>query len=398
MSTARPIIELLADAPLVDGHNDLLWELRVRHGYRLGEVDLAGGAPDFHTDLPRLRQGGLGVQFWSLYVPSHWPAAAAVTATLEQADGLHALLEAHPDHLAAARTTDEVTQVVASGRIASVAAIEGGHSIGCSLGTLRAMYALGVRAMTLTHNDNTPWADSATDHPAHGGLTRFGREVVREMNRLGMLVDLSHVAATTMHQALDEADAPVIFSHSGARAVCSHPRNVPDDVLRRLPANGGVCMVTFAAGFVGEEAGRVWQARGLEHRRRAASHPDDPAVVERAMADFDKAHPMPRTTIAQVADHVDHIRAVAGIDHLGIGGDFDGVPFLPEGLQDVSGYPALFEELRRRGYGDDELHAIAGRNLLRAWRAVEQAASRLRAQRTPSSARIEDLDGTPSPS
>jgi membrane dipeptidase len=389
---AAELTGLLAGAPLVDGHNDLLWELRDRYGYDLDRTDLARSAPQLHTDLPRLRAGGVGVQFWSAYVPSTWPAAAAVTGALEQLDGLRALLDRYPDRLRAARSTSDVADCLAAGRTASVATLEGGHSIGSSLGTLRAMHALGVRAMALTHNENTPWADSATDVPEHDGLTRFGREVVREMNRLGMLVDLSHVAATTMHAALDTARSPVIFSHSGARAVCGHPRNVPDDVLRRLPGNGGICMVTFAPGFVSNEAAQVWSARHAEQRRLARQHAGDPAAVERGMAQFDRERPVPRTTLPQVADHVDHVRETAGIAHVGIGSDFDGVPFLPDGLPDVSAYPALFAELRRRGYGDDDLRAIAGRNLLRAWRVAEEVAADLQRTQRPSLARIEDLD------
>lgn len=362
---------LLLDAPLVDGHNDLLWELRTQAGYDLDRLDVAEACPSLQTDLPRLRRGAVGAQFWSVFVPSDLPGDTAVTATLEQLDGLQRLLQRYPDDLQCALTADDVVRIAASGRIASLAGMEGGQSIGCSLGALRMMYALGARYLTLTHNDNTPWADSATDDPAHGGLTDFGSEVVREMNRLGMLVDLSHVAPSTMHDALRATEAPVIFSHSSARALCDHPRNVPDDVLERLPGNGGVCMVTFVPGFVSQEIADVWLAGDAEELRLASEHPDEPERVRSELAAWVDAHPVGPATVAQVADHVDHVRDVAGIDHVGIGGDFDGVAFLPSGLEDVSTYPVLFEELRRRGYGDDELRQVAGRNVLRVLRSAE---------------------------
>jgi membrane dipeptidase len=280
--------------------------------------------------------------------------------------------------------------VFASGRVASLLGMEGGHSIGCSLGTLRTMYALGARYMTLTHNDNVPWADAATDVRACGGLTRFGVEVVREMNRLGMLVDLSHVAPWTMDAALDATEAPVLFSHSSARALCDHPRDVPDGVLARVPGNGGVVMVTFVPYFLTEPA-REWQQRldAEEGRLREQGAPDR----EERLAAWRAANPIPVVTVADVADHVEHVRAVAGVDHVGIGGDFDGVPDLPVGLHDVSCYPALLGELADRGWSDGELAALAGGNVLRVLRDAEAVARDLRGRRGPSLATIAELDG-----
>lgn len=383
---------LLAAAPLIDGHNDLLWELRDQAGYDFDRLDLAGPVPSLQTDLPRLRQGGVGGQFWSVFVPSDLPGHAAVTATLEQLDGWHRMLDRYADQLQPATCVADVERAVAAGRIASLAGMEGGQSIGCSLGALRMTYALGARYLTLTHNDNTPWADSATDDPEHGGLTPFGREVVRELNRLGMMVDLSHVAPATMHAALDVTEAPVIFSHSSARAVCDHPRNVPDDVLLRMAAGGGVCMVTFVPGFVSPEVAGLWK-EALEHRRRWKAEAPEAGDLLQRMDDWLAAQHAPDATLEQVADHVDHLRDLVGVDHIGVGSDFDGVTPLPVGLEDVSRYPALFAELRRRGYTDDELRRIAGRNVLRVFADVEQVAARLQAVRDPSLATIRQLDG-----
>ena len=366
--------DLLRGAPLVDGHNDLLWELRHRVGYDFDRLDVSRRAPDLHTDLPRLRAGGVGAQFWSVYVPSTLPGHQAVTATLEQLDGFHRLVARYPADLGLASTAEDVVRVARSGRVASLAGMEGGHSIGESLGALRMMYALGARYMTLTHNDNTPWADSATDEPAHGGLTDFGREVVAEMNRLGMLVDLSHVAPATMRAALDATRAPVIFSHSSARALCDHPRNVPDDVLAQLPANGGVCMVTFVPGFVVQGAADVRLELAQLDRGWRRELGDDSPELESRRRDWKAGHPEPGATLADVADHVDHVREVAGVDHVGLGGDFDGTDRVPLGLEDVSTYPALAAELRHRGWSDDELRRLAGRNVLRVLQAAEEVA------------------------
>ncbi len=379
--------QVLTERPLVDGHNDLAWAVREAVGYDLTALDLTTSGGPTQTDFVRLREGRVGAQFWSVYVPSTLADPDAVRQTLEQIDFVHELIERFPAELGLALTAGAVEEVFASGRIASLLGAEGGHSIGSSMATLRTLYRLGVRYLTLTHYDNTPWADSATDHPVHGGLSAFGRDVVREMNRLGMLVDLSHVSPDTMRAALDITEAPVIMSHSSCRELVDHVRNVPDDVLRRLTANGGVCMVCFVPEFVSEDC-RLWaeavcqdlRTQGLDDRDRAAF---DAAVTLRA-----GTHPKPRATIAQVADHVDHARQVAGIDQVGIGGDYDGSPDFPLGLEDVSRYPALFAELVDRGWSDQDLAKLAGGNVLRALRGTEQVSARLRRQQPPSRATL----------
>ena len=381
---------LLRRVPLIDGHNDLAWEARVRANYDLDRLDVGRRLTTTQTDLVRLAEGCLGGQFWSVYVPSTLAGDGAVAATLEQIDFVRRLVDRYPDRLQLAGTADEVERAFAAGRIASLMGAEGGHSIAGSLGTLRALFALGVRYLTLTHNDNVPWADSATDEPRAGGLTAFGREVVAEMNRLGMLVDLAHVAATTMADTLDVAEAPVLFTHSSCRALVDHPRNVPDEILRRLPDNGGVCMVAFVPAFVSvecyEHAHAVWEMgrRGSDRR--------DPDQGEEVSRQGPADRPRPRATLAQVADHVEHVRAVAGVEHVGIGGDFDGCEEMPVGLPDVSCYPALFAELLDRGWSEVDCAAVAGGNVLRALREAEATAVRLSASRGPSLARIEDLD------
>ncbi len=384
---------LLRRTPLVDGHNDLPWAMREQAGYDLDLIDVATRVASTHTDLVRLAEGGVGAQFWSVYVPSSLQGDNAVAATLEQVDFVRRLVNRYPDRLELAVTADDVERVFAAGRLACLMGAEGGHSIACSLATLRALFALGVRYLTLTHNDNVPWADSATDEPRAGGLTAFGREVVREMNRLGMLVDLSHVSADTMRDALNVSEAPVIFSHSSCRALVDHPRDVPDDVLRRLPANGGVCMVTFVPGFVSAECAAFDLGMVAEYRRRGLD-PKDGKTRAAVAREWARDHPRPVATLRQVADHVEHARDVAGIDHIGIGGDFDGVDILPQGLEDVSCYPALFAELLNRGWSEPDCEQLAGRNILRAWRQAEAAAARLSAERPASVARIDDLDGS----
>jgi membrane dipeptidase len=368
--------DLLRRFPLVDGHNDLPWAIRDEFGGDPVRARLAEPVPQTQTDLPRLAAGGVGAQFWSVYVPATLTGDAAVTAVLEQIDIVHRMIRAYPDRLGLAASAADVERVFAAGKVASLLGAEGGHSIGSSLGVLRALYALGVRYLTLTHNNNVGWADAATDQPDAGGLTDFGREVVREMQRIGMLVDLSHVAPSTMHDALDIAEAPVIFSHSSARAICDHPRNVPDDVLTRLAANRGVCMVTFVPFFVSPECAQ-WQAGLLAELGRRGQDPRDISSWETVAPEWEAAHPWPEATLAQVADHIDHVRAVAGLDHVGIGGDYDGSARMPAGLPDVSGYPALFAELLARGWTETDCAALAGGNLLRVLRDAEKVASLL---------------------
>jgi membrane dipeptidase len=355
---------ILAETPLIDGHNDLPWAIRESESapHDVRAYDLRVRTPG-HTDIARLRQGMVGAQFWSVYIPSESVAEGAARFQLEQIDIARQVIARYPDHFEIALGASDIERVFGAGKIASLIGIEGGHAIENSLGALRAYFDLGVRYMTLTHSLNVDWADAATDAPRHNGLTAFGKEVVREMNRLGMLVDLSHVAPATMRAALDVSEAPVIFSHSSARAVTDHPRNVPDDVLRRMPDNGGVVMVTFVPAFVSERV-RTHAGNG----------------------------PAPRATLADVVAHIEHIRKVAGIDHVGIGGDFDGITSTPVGLEDVSTYPALFAELARRGWSDGDLRKLAGENLLRVLRESEAAARRIQRQRGPSMATIEALD------
>lgn len=389
--------KLLGEVPLVDGHNDLPWEYRQRVQNHLDKIDLRSDTGHFekpmHTDIPRLRKGGVGGQFWSVYIPADLAGPQAVVTVLEQIDDVHRLAARYPDVFELATSADDVVRIHKAGRIASLIGMEGGHSIDNSLGALRQLYAAGARYMTLTHSKNNDWADSATDAPQHGGLTAFGEEVVREMNRLGMLVDLSHVAPQTMKKALAVTQAPVIFSHSSAKALDAHPRNVPDDVLALMPKNGGVVMVTFVPSFVSEDV-RAWNAQhDAEEARLKALHPDSPEEVKGDLAAWDKAHPAPRATISQVADHVEHVRQVAGIDHVALGSDFDGITSTPDGLTGVDGFPSLLAELLRRGWTDEEVKKLAGLNLLRAFRGAEQTAARLQKERPASDALIEELDG-----
>ncbi|CAM5342569.1 Membrane dipeptidase OS=Streptomyces alboniger OX=132473 GN=CP975_13980 PE=4 SV=1 [Streptomyces alboniger] len=392
MTSVDQARELLREFPVVDGHNDLPWALREQVRYDLDARDIATDqGAHLHTDIPRLRAGGVGAQFWSVYVRSDLPDA--VPATLEQIDCVRQLLARYPRDLRPALTAADMTAARDEGRIASLMGAEGGHSIADSLATLRGLYALGVRYLTLTHNDNVAWADSATDRPRVGGLSAFGREVVREMNREGMLVDLSHVAATTMRDALDTSSAPVLFSHSSSRAVCDHPRNIPDDVLERLPANGGVAMVTFVPKFV-LQAAVDWTAAADENMRVHGFHhlatTPEAMRVHRA---FEESNPRPVATVADVADHLDHMREVAGIDHLGIGGDYDGTAFTPDGLDDVSGYPNLIAELLDRGWSKPDLAKLTWQNAVRVLGAAEDVARDLQSTRGPSNATIESLDG-----
>jgi membrane dipeptidase len=365
---------MLSRFPLIDGHNDLPWEIREKFALDPVAAGLTGRVAGTDTDIPRLVEGGVGGQFWSVYVPAALAGDKAVTAVFEQVDLVHQMIAAYPGRFRLAVTADDVDASFAAGQIASLLGAEGGHCINSSLGVLRSLYALGVRYLTLTHNDNVGWADSATDEPDCGGLSDFGRTVVAEMQRLGMLVDLSHVAVTTMNAALEVARAPVIFSHSSARALTDNPRNVPDDVLGRLAVNGGVCMVTFVPFFVSQECTDWFTAlkafaagRGLD--------PDNLGQVFGLLPEWEKEQPMPSATISQVADHIDHVRQVAGLAHVGIGGDFDGTPSMPLGLHDVSRYPALFYELQRRHWSESDLKALAGANILRVLRDAESSAT-----------------------
>ncbi|MEU6212556.1 dipeptidase [Streptomyces sp. JL4002] len=392
MSAAQRLDEaraLLAEHPVVDGHNDLPWALRQQVRYDLTQRDIAGDqSAHLHTDIPRLRAGGVGAQFWSVYVRSDYTGDQAVSATLEQIDAVSQLIDRYPGDLVRALTADDMEAARADGRIASLMGAEGGHSINNSLATLRALHHLGVRYMTLTHNDTIDWADSATDEPRHGGLTDFGREVVREMNRIGMLVDLSHVAATTMRDALETSRAPVVFSHSSARAVCDHPRNIPDDVLAMLPANGGVAMATFVPKFILPEAVE-WTLAADENLRAHGFHHLD--TTPEAMAlhrEFEAARPRPVATAATVADHLDHMREVAGVDHIGIGGDYDGTAFTPSGLDDVAGYPNLVAELLARGWSRADLAKLTWSNAVRALRDAEAVSRDLTAAHGPSNAHL----------
>ena len=382
-ATLARVTELLRGHPLVDGHNDLPWEARKQAGYDFDQLDLSQRLTTTHTDLPRLREGGVGAQFWSVWVPTTLPDGAAVIQTLEQIDAVHAMVGRYGDQLGFARTAEELEAVFASGRIASLIGAEGGHSIGCSLAALRMLHVLGVRYLTLTHNENVPWADSATDEPVCGGLSAFGVEVVREMNRIGMLVDLSHVSADTMRDALRVSEVPVIFSHSSARTVCDAARNVPDDVLETLRDKNGVCMVTFVPEFVSPD-GAEWRKGAAAAAVEVGVRPNDHVAFGAFTATYRKQHPKPTATIAQVVAHIEHVRDVAGVDHVGIGGDYDGTEELPVGLEDVSGYPRLFAALADRGWSDADLAKLAGGNVLRVMRDAESGARDLQATRGPS--------------
>lgn len=375
---------LHAEVPLIDGHNDLPWQIRERAGGDLAKLDISRPQPSVHTDLARLHAGGVGAQFWSVYVPAGEDGDRAVETTLEQIDLVHRMVRRYPGDLELALTANDVERIHRQKKIASLIGIEGGHSIGGSLGVLRTMHRLGARYMTLTHSLNVAWADSATDVRAHGGLTPFGRDVVREMNRLGMLVDLSHVSPETMEDALEVTQTPVIFSHSSARALVDVPRNVPDAILRRLPANGGVVMVSFVPDFTSKEMAAWAEADEREQARLIALWPKAPERVRQGRDAWRQAHAAPQTTLGQVADHIDHVRRVAGIDYVGIGSDFDGITRTPRGLPDVGAFPALTVELLRRGYADEDVRKVLGLNVLRVMRNVEAAAARSAAPVSPS--------------
>jgi membrane dipeptidase len=374
---------LLREQPIIDGHNDYPWEVRNRAKLDLSALDMRQPQPAIMTDFARLAAGGVGGQFWSVYVPSPAPGtnpADAVTTVLEQIDIVHRMVARYPDRLSLALTADDIERAQKQGKIASLIGMEGGHAINSSVATLRMMYRLGARYMTLTHSLNVPWADSATDTPQLEGLNALGEDIVREMNRLGMLVDLSHVSPATMADALKVSTAPVIFSHSSARALTDVPRNVPDDILRLVPKNGGIVMVTFVPGFISQQVADYGKRETAERARLTAESGSTPDSVNKAMDAWHAANPAPRASLLQVADHIDHIKKIAGVDHIGLGGDFDGITSVVVGLEDVSTYPYLIAELLRRGYTDEDIKKIAGRNILRVLRGAEATAAKLQAQ------------------
>jgi membrane dipeptidase len=378
LDPSSTVKELLREVPLVDGHNDLPWQFLHRK-LPLERIDLSQDTsslePPLLTDIPRLRRGGVGAQFWAIYLPPKPAGAALVRAALEQIDLVHRMVQKYPHDFALALRADDIDTIHRAGRIACLIGLEGGHLLDNSLAVLRMFYALGARYLTLTHVKNNDWADAAGDSPAHHGLTPFGEDVVRQMNRLGMLVDLSHVSDETMRAALRVSNAPVIFSHSSARAVCNHPRNVPDDLLRALRHNRGIVMACFLPGYLNEANSAHWSAALAEKERLAKAFPDRPDQVDAQLQAWRRAHPAPPATLKDVANHIDHLREVAGIEHVGIGSDFEGFIGEVRGLEDVSCYPALLEELLRRGYSSEDIRKIAGLNFLRVFREVERAAA-----------------------
>jgi membrane dipeptidase len=403
---AARVDKVLAKTPLIDGHNDVPWAIRQRFGVRPDKIDLTADTsglkepdgPGMMTDIPRLKAGKVGGQFWSVYIPSTFDGPVAVQMTLEQIDIVKALAQRYPATFEMAYTADDVVRIHKAGRVASLVGIEGGHQINESLPALRQLYAAGARYMTLTHALNTRWADSATANPVHGGLTPFGRAVVGEMNRIGMLVDLSHVSEETMLDALEVAQAPVIFSHSGADGVADHARNVSDAVLAKVKANRGVVMVNFLPNYV-NRARMEWAADRSAEQARYNAPPfgglyiGQPERAKAALAEWDKAHPKPPVTLAMVADHIDYIAKACGVDCVGIGSDFDGIGDTPTGLDGVDKFPALLAELARRGWSDEDLGKVAGGNVLRALREAEAVAKKLQATMAPSYATLADLDG-----
>jgi membrane dipeptidase len=382
-SQARPPVKLTdaalrihREAILIDGHNDLPWQFRDKKDMSFQRIDITKLQKSLHTDIPRLRQGGVGAQFWSAWVPTEsMKDGTAVRKTLEQIDVIHRMVRAYPDTFEMAYSVDDILRIHKEGKIASLIGIEGGHSIDNSLGVLRMLYALGARYMTLTHSENLDWADSATDKPVHHGLTRFGEQVVLEMNRLGMLVDISHVSAETMKHTLRVTRAPVIASHSSAYALAQHPRNVPDDVLKVVAGNGGVVMVNFFPGFIVPESARIMKDMFGVSRELRKKYPKDEEFQE-AIRAWSKEHPIPTGDIHMVVDHIEHIIKVAGIDHVGLGSDFDGITTVPKQLEDVSCYPNITQELLNRGHSAEEIHKVLGGNLLRVFRKVEEVAGK----------------------
>ena len=366
-----------AEGMLFDGHNDLPWRLRAEGDMAFQTLDIARRLPSGQTDIPRLREGGLKAQFWSVYIPSEHPNPARTVT--DQIDLVHRMVERYSNDLEMAYTADDVERIVKSGKIASLIGIEGGIAIEDDLAQLRMFARLGARYMTLTHNKTLDWADAANDQPLHDGLTPFGERVVKEMNRVGMLVDISHVSPACMLDVLKVSQSPIIASHSSARAIADHPRNVPDDVLKLMPKNGGVIMVNFYSGFIVPAAIK----QGVESRKELQAKFPDPKEFQKALRDYNKTHPMPRGTVKDVVDHIEHIAKVAGIDHVGIGSDYDGVNSVPVGLEDVSCYPRITEELLNRGYSEGDIHKILGGNALRAFRKSGEVAARLQQTTRP---------------
>jgi len=385
--------ELQKIIPLIDGHNDLPWQIRKKVGSAFPRMDISKPQPDFHTDIPRLREGYVGGVFWSVFVSPDLKEQNFVQKTMEQIDLLYNIILRYPEAFQLTLTANEVKQAFKTGKIASLIGLEGGHSIGNSLATLRMFYKLGARYMTLTHNKDIAWATSATDGGDKKGLTIFGEEVIREMNRLGMIIDLSHVSLKTMNDVLDITKAPVIFSHSGARALVNNPRNVPDDVLKRLSENDGIIMVTFVPGFISKVGNKYYKKLKREYKRSKSSHDITEEKIEEKIKVLREKNPPPVVKLEDVVDHIDYIRDVIGINYIGIGSDFDGTLFIPDGLEDVSKFPMLTAELINRGYSDGDIIKILGENILRVMRQVETVAKHLQKEHGPSEALIEELDG-----
>ena len=388
-------IEILESVPLFDGHNDVPWQYRNRVGYKFSELDFYDTThldPPMHTDIPRLREGRVGAQWWSVYVSANISEPEAVTQTMEQIDFVHRLVEKYPDHFELALTAHDVERIFEEGKIASLIGMEGGHSIANSLAVLRMFYELGARYMTITHSRTLDWADASTDDPQHDGLSEFGKEVIREMNRLGMLVDISHVSAQTMRDVLEVTEAPVMFSHSNVRELTGHPRNVPDDVLEMTKENNGIVMVTYVETFTSEDRRQHFAERAAYQRKMNVLHIGYPDKISEKMEKWDEENEAPESTLEQVADHIDHIRDLIGVEYIGIGGDYDGISSLPIGLDDVTTYPDLFAELLMRGYTEEELKKIAGLNMLRVMRGAEEVSKRLKQEHGPSEVLITDFD------
>ncbi|WP_234570247.1 dipeptidase [Rhodohalobacter sp. 614A] len=388
-------IEVLESVPLFDGHNDAPWQYRNRVGYKFSELnfnDTSHLDNPMHTDIPRLQEGRIGAQWWSVYVSAHIPEDEAVVRTMEQIDFVKRMAQKYPDIFEMAYTADDVERIFEDGKIASLMGMEGGHSIANSLAVLRQFYDLGARYMTLTHSRTLDWADAASDDPKHDGLNEFGEEVIREMNRLGMIVDLSHTTPATMQDAIETSEAPIMFSHSSARAVSGHVRNVPDEILPLVKENGGIIMVTYVGSFVSEDLRQYYAERAAYQRKTEYLHPGEVDVIAEKMEEWDAEHEAPTPSLNDLADHIDHIRDEIGVDYIGVGGDYDGTSGLPTGLEDVSTYPDLFAELLKRGYSEEDLKKIASHNMMRVMQGVEETAARLQKDREPSEVLISDFE------